>query len=405
MQVIEEIGSTLENHYEDVEMNFEVKIEDDDEDVEQQSNKKTKKKKTEYETKNVDVTIVKDARALVEEVMVARGLKPETLMCRAVIDGGQGSLKICLSVFDRNTNPQVSSSQEAQGEKLTGVNRLLLLAEVDGGLERHHNVRLLLEHLQLELLPGIVLIGDLCITNVYAGISKHGGKYACYVCEGESTLESGVLRTFGSLERHYLAYVAAGSSRNFLLLLLFCLILLFFPLLLFPLLLFPSCRSQEYEESQECHQPVFAEGQARGAGWGETATARATHPDGGRKPLLPGATEGLAAPCPLRTRQVDRAWPVRWWVGRRQHCTVRLSRPGLTGWEMPFLFQVSEETGRAKEGSASLRSPHPGITGALQGDPEGVLWVDPVHQLLQPDQGVCEVGGDAAVLLPHNPQG
>ena len=233
MAVMEEIGSTLESHYEDVKMNFEVKVEDDDEEDKQLRNKKTKKKKTEYDMKDIDVTIVKDARALVEEVMVARGLKPETLMYRAVIDGGQGSLKICCSVFDRNTNPEVSSTLEAPGEKLTGVNRLLLLAEVDGGLERHHNVRLLLERIQLDRLPGMVMVGDLCITNVYVGISKHGGKHACYVCEGESTLESGVLRTFGSLERHYLAYVAAGSSKNFL----FCFLLSFILCLLFCLLL------------------------------------------------------------------------------------------------------------------------------------------------------------------------
>ena len=60
-------------------MNFEVKVEDDDEEDKQLRNKKTKIKKTEYDMKDIDVTIVKDARALVEEVMVARGLKPETM--------------------------------------------------------------------------------------------------------------------------------------------------------------------------------------------------------------------------------------------------------------------------------------------------------------------------------------
>lgn len=95
---------------------------------------------------------------------------------------------------------------------MTGVNQLLLLAEVDGGLERHHNVRLLLERLNIHLLPGLDLVGDLCITNTYTGISKHGGKYACYVCEGPSTLVSGDLRTFGSLDTHYEAYRAAGSN-------------------------------------------------------------------------------------------------------------------------------------------------------------------------------------------------
>ena len=86
---------------------------------------------------------MKNTLAFVMEVVEARGLNVETFCCRVVIDGGQGSLKICLSIFDFNTSPAVaSSSQDGPGEKLTGVNRLLLLAEVDGGLESHHNIML-----------------------------------------------------------------------------------------------------------------------------------------------------------------------------------------------------------------------------------------------------------------------
>ena len=44
MTVIEEIGSTLESHYEDVKMIFEVKVEDDNEEDKQLKNKKNKEK-------------------------------------------------------------------------------------------------------------------------------------------------------------------------------------------------------------------------------------------------------------------------------------------------------------------------------------------------------------------------
>ena len=74
--------------------------------------------------------------------------------------------------------------QEGPVEKLTGVNRLLILAEVEGGQERHYNIRKLLEKLDIQNLPGLVLVGDLSITNIYLEISKHGGKFACYICEG-----------------------------------------------------------------------------------------------------------------------------------------------------------------------------------------------------------------------------
>jgi hypothetical protein len=214
MDVIEEVGAELEDEYETIKMMFEVNVDDEEDEAGAKKKKKKKKqKKKEVELKEVDVAIVKDSLRLVEKVIEARGLCRDSVMCRAVIDGGQGSLKVCLSVFDSDQDPEISfSMQEGPGEKLTGVNRLLILAEVEGGLERHQNVRLLLDHLQLERLPGNVMIGDLCITNCYCGISKHGGKFACYVCEGESTLKSGVLRTFGSLDRWNLLYVAAGSG-------------------------------------------------------------------------------------------------------------------------------------------------------------------------------------------------
>ena len=117
------------------------------------------------------------------------------------MDAGQGSFKVVLSVFDGNQDPDIAFAiQEGKFEKLTGVNRLLVLAEVDGGQERHHNLRKILEKLKLHELPGLIIVGDLCITNVYLGISKHGGKHSCYICEGCSTLEPGVLRTFESLD-------------------------------------------------------------------------------------------------------------------------------------------------------------------------------------------------------------
>ena len=63
-----------------------------------------------------------------------------------VIGGGQGSHKIVVSVFDGDMDPEISFSvQEGLGEKLTGANRLLIFAEVNGGKERHHNLQFLLQ--------------------------------------------------------------------------------------------------------------------------------------------------------------------------------------------------------------------------------------------------------------------
>ena len=207
MGILEEISSTLVEEYEDIKMEFDVKEEDEDEDDKRKEKKKKCKRK--LVKAQVDVTIAKDAKQLIEKVVEARDLDINNVKCRTVIDGGQGSLKIVTSVFQGDID---ELTQEGNSEKLTGSNRLIILAEVEGGLETHSNIHQLLERLQLDRLPGLVMVGDLCVTNVYSGISKHGGKFACHLCEGESTTECGKLRTFRSLADHHAAYTAAGSK-------------------------------------------------------------------------------------------------------------------------------------------------------------------------------------------------
>ena len=153
-EILEEVGRTLEDAYKDIKMEFEMQVEDEDKD---QNKGKKKKKKKELEKKEVDMTIVKNFLQLVEQVIEAWGLSRDTVRCKVVIYGGQGSLKIGARIFDSSVDPK---SQDPS-KKMTGVNRLLLLAEVDGVLERHHNVQLLLEKLDLHLLPGLNLVGDL----------------------------------------------------------------------------------------------------------------------------------------------------------------------------------------------------------------------------------------------------
>ena len=85
-----------------------------------------------------------------KKVIEARSLNEEKVKIRVVIDSGQGSLKIAANVFDGNIDPEVMiGDQEGPEEKLTGVNRLLILAEVEGGQEKHYNIRKLLKKLDI----------------------------------------------------------------------------------------------------------------------------------------------------------------------------------------------------------------------------------------------------------------
>ena len=104
---------------------------------------------------------------------------------RVVFIAGQGSLIISATIFDSNIDPEVTiGDQEGLEERIIGVNTPLILAEVEGGQERHHNILKLLEKLNIQNIQGLVLVGDLSIAIIYPGIRKQGGKFACYICGG-----------------------------------------------------------------------------------------------------------------------------------------------------------------------------------------------------------------------------
>ena len=104
---MEEVGSTLVAEYKaEYKMEFEFYVDKDDEEDSKEKGKKSIKKK-EIEKKEVNVSIAKNSHCLAELVMEARVLGKERVWSRVVIDGGQGSIKVCASIFDRDTDPDV----------------------------------------------------------------------------------------------------------------------------------------------------------------------------------------------------------------------------------------------------------------------------------------------------------
>ena len=100
MEILKEIGSSLEQEYENVKMNFERCV--------TEGNKERITKKRKIVREDVNVTIVKDCKAFIHKVIEIRGLKLETVKCRPVFDGGQGSFKVVVSVFDGNQDPEIA---------------------------------------------------------------------------------------------------------------------------------------------------------------------------------------------------------------------------------------------------------------------------------------------------------
>ena len=137
--------------------------------------------------KEKHVAIVKDSALFLKHVTEMRNILPAGAKYRVCQDGGGGSLKSVVSVTDKTVNPKM----ESKGEMLSGVNRVLPLAVCPGVPERHYDLRQIMEHLKLHIIPNITMVMDLCLRNAILSISSHGGKYACSFCSGPCTLKSG----------------------------------------------------------------------------------------------------------------------------------------------------------------------------------------------------------------------
>ena len=175
--------------------------------------KKQVKKKSVTSNVMLDLVYLKDPVAFIEHVIKERGLDKEKVLVRIGLDGGQGSFKVVASVFETDYDPEITfaSKKEGPGNRLTGSNRLLVLALAEDLQEQYENMRTIVEKLQLNAIE-CSFACDLKLINCVLGISSHSGKFACPYCEGEMTLQPGVLRTFGGLDRRLADFEAGGSK-------------------------------------------------------------------------------------------------------------------------------------------------------------------------------------------------
>ena len=127
---------------------------------------------------------------------------------RISIDSGSGSLKTLGSIFHENED-----SIDPAGSLLTGVNKILLFGYVENLQESWHNMRILLELIQLDTIK-YQLAADLKLINIILEMSSHSGKYACFSCYGKAILVPGPPRTFKNLSEMYENFVFAGHPQN-----------------------------------------------------------------------------------------------------------------------------------------------------------------------------------------------
>ena len=135
---------------------------------------------------------------------------------KVYIDSGEGSLKVLASITEKHNDPEVMiSSLEQPNNRLSGVNRVLLLAYVEDIEESHHNMRIILDLLKFSNV-NFKICADLKVVNILLGISSHGGKFACAFCYGESLPVAGPTRTFRHLKEQYEMYIADGAKKKYM---------------------------------------------------------------------------------------------------------------------------------------------------------------------------------------------
>ena len=95
MDIISEIGSSLDEEYQNEKVMMEVRPEYEPAENNKVNKFGKKSKKNDVVMTEIDIAIAKDSKTLVEKVAEVRGLDIKKIKCIMVMDTGQGSLKVC----------------------------------------------------------------------------------------------------------------------------------------------------------------------------------------------------------------------------------------------------------------------------------------------------------------------
>ena len=92
------------------------------------------------ETVKQDLVFVKEPAKFIEHIISERDLNKEKLMVRIGLDGGQGTFKVVVSIFETDYDPEVTFKlKERPDNRLTGSKRLLVMALAEDMQEIYQN--------------------------------------------------------------------------------------------------------------------------------------------------------------------------------------------------------------------------------------------------------------------------
>ena len=97
-----------------------------------------------------DLVYIKEPAKFIEHIILDQGLSKEKLMVRVGLDGGQGTFKVVVSIFETDYDPEVTFKlKERPGNRLTGSKRLLVMALAEDMQEIYQNLRIVVTKLKL----------------------------------------------------------------------------------------------------------------------------------------------------------------------------------------------------------------------------------------------------------------
>ncbi|CAH0389702.1 unnamed protein product [Bemisia tabaci] len=137
------------------------------------------------------------------------------------IDGGQGFLKVCLSVQSpgKNSVDVTSVRQTYEQEVLakqfldSGVKKIFILAITPHTQENSKNVAMMWSRLEINSLDPFIAT-DSKLANLLVGIMFHSSCFPCSWCEAEKSALHllGPHRTVGNIMQNYLKFVESGEN-------------------------------------------------------------------------------------------------------------------------------------------------------------------------------------------------
>ena len=164
----------------------------------------------------LDLAYVTNPTKFIEHIIEEQGLDKNKVLVRVWLDGGQGSFKVVVSIFETDYDLEITfSTSEGAGTRLTGSNRLLVMAMAENMQELYGNLWIVVEKLQLNSIECCFAI-DLKLIIVILGILSHSGYHACPYCYGTMSLQVGTMRTFRNMAEWFEKFKSAGLHMKYM---------------------------------------------------------------------------------------------------------------------------------------------------------------------------------------------